>query len=46
MVKISIKTILRRTLSKIKETMNNDADRKPRREDGSKEMGMANVHEK
>jgi hypothetical protein len=26
--------------------MNNDADRKPRGEDGSKKMGMVNVHEK
>ena len=46
MVKITMKTILRRTLSKIKETMNNDADRKPRGENGGKEMGMVNVHEK
>jgi hypothetical protein len=46
MVKTSIKTILRRPLSKIKETMNNDTDRKTRREDRDKEMGMVNVHEK
>ena len=46
MVKDSIKTILRRTPSKIKETMNNDTDRKTRREDGGKKMGMVNVHEK